>query len=153
MKNPSKKDYIKHRICICLKEKNKKEDFQGKFPHEWKNANVVPVHKKGNKQSLKNYRPISLLPVCSKIFERLVYNEMFTSFTENNLIPPSQSGFRPRDSCVNQGPLFPIYINDLSNDISSNCNLFADDTSLLSVVNNIHASATTLSQDLNAITN
>ena len=65
-------------------------------------ANVVPVHKKGNKQSLENYRPISLLAICSKIFERLIYNEMFTFFTENNLISPNQSGFRPRDSCVNQ---------------------------------------------------
>ena len=43
---------------------------EGKFPHEWKKANVIPVHKKGNKQSLENYRPISLLPICSKIFER-----------------------------------------------------------------------------------
>ena len=75
---------------------------KGKFPHEWKKTNVVPVHKKGNKQSLKNYRPISLLPICSKIFERLIYNEMFTFFTENNLISPNQSGFRPGDSCVNQ---------------------------------------------------
>ena len=51
---------------------------EGKFPHEWKKANVVPVHKKGNKQSLKNYRPISLLTICSKNFEHLLYNEMFT---------------------------------------------------------------------------
>ena len=51
------------------------------------------------------------------------------------------------------GPLlFLIYINDLSNNLSSNCKLFADDTSLFSVVNNIHTSATTLSQGLKAIT-
>ena len=42
---------------------------EGNFPHEWKKANVVPVCKKGNKQSLKNYMPISLFPICSKIFE------------------------------------------------------------------------------------
>ena len=53
---------------------------EGKFPHEWKKANVVSVHKKGNKQSLKNYRPIFLLPICSKIFQRLIYNEMFEQF-------------------------------------------------------------------------
>ena len=75
---------------------------EGKFPHEWKNANVVTVHKKGNKQSLENYRPISLLPICSTIFERLIYNKIFTFFTENNLISPNQSRFRPGDSCVNQ---------------------------------------------------
>ena len=75
---------------------------EGKFPHEWKKANVIPVHRKGKKQSLKNYRPISLLPIISKIFERLIYNKIFNFFAEKNLISPNQSGFRPRDSCVNQ---------------------------------------------------
>ena len=74
----------------------------GKFPSDWKKAHVAPVHKKRDKQCLKNYRPISLLPICSKIFERLIYNELFTFFTDNNLISPNQSGFRPGDSCVNQ---------------------------------------------------
>ena len=74
---------------------------EGKFPHEWKKANV-PVNKKGNNQSLKIYRPISLLPICSKIFEPLIFNEMFAIFTEINMISPNQSGFRPGDSCVNQ---------------------------------------------------
>ena len=78
---------------------------EGKFPHEWKKANVVSVYKKGNKQCLKNYRPISLLPICSKIFERLIYNEMFTFFTENKLISPNQSGLRSRVSYVNQLPI------------------------------------------------
>ena len=45
---------------------------------------------------------MSLLPICSNFIERLIYNEMFTFFTENNLISPNQSGFRPGDSCVNQ---------------------------------------------------
>ena len=46
----------------------------GIYPCEWKKANVVPIHKKGDKQTLKNYRPASLLPICGKIFERLIYN-------------------------------------------------------------------------------
>ena len=41
------------------------------FPDVWKKANVIPVHKKGDKQVLKNYRPVSLLPICGKIFEKL----------------------------------------------------------------------------------
>ena len=51
---------------------------------------------------LKNYRPLSLLPICRKIFERLIYNELFTIFIDNNLIYPNQSGFRPDESCVDQ---------------------------------------------------
>ena len=50
----------------------------------------------------KNYRPISLLPICSKIFERHIYNELFTFLTDNILISPNQSGFRPVNSCLNQ---------------------------------------------------
>ena len=53
---------------------------EGTFSHKWEKANVVPVHEKGNKQSLKNYRPISLLPICSKIFEHLIYNKIFNLF-------------------------------------------------------------------------
>ena len=40
----------------------------GKFPSEWKNVNVCPAHKRSDKQIVKNYRSISLLPVCGKIF-------------------------------------------------------------------------------------
>ena len=74
----------------------------GKFPNEWKMANVVPVHKKSDKQILKNYWPVSLLPICGKVFERLIYNSLFEYFIENDLISPNQSGFKPGDSCTNQ---------------------------------------------------
>ena len=74
----------------------------GIFPSVWKKGNIVPVHKKNHKQRLNNYRPISLLPTCSKIFERLIFNEMFGFFVENDLISQHQSGFKPGDSCINQ---------------------------------------------------
>ena len=41
------------------------------FPNEWKKANIVPIHKKGDKQLIQNYRPLSFLPICGKIFEKL----------------------------------------------------------------------------------
>ena len=51
---------------------------------------------------LKNYRPVSLLPICGKILERLMFNEMFEFFIENKLISSSQFGFKPGDSCISQ---------------------------------------------------
>ena len=49
----------------------------GNFHTGWKKVNAVPVHKKGDKQILKNYRPMSLLPIIGKILERLLYDRMF----------------------------------------------------------------------------
>ena len=77
----------------------------GLFPSNWKKGNIVPIHKKGDKQTLKHYRPICgklLLPICGKIFKRLIFNELFNFFLENDLILPNQSGFKPGDSCINQ---------------------------------------------------
>ena len=74
----------------------------GQFPFDWNKANVVPVFKKGAKQLLKNHCPISLLPITGKIFERLLYNQMFEFFIGNDLISQTQSAFKPGASCVNQ---------------------------------------------------
>ena len=63
---------------------------------------MLPVHKKGDKQILKNYRPISLLPIASKIFERLLYDRLFEFFIAYNFIFKNHSGFRLGDSCINQ---------------------------------------------------
>ena len=73
---------------------------EGKFPEIWKAANVVPVHKKEDKCLVKNYRPISLLPIFAKVFERVIYNSLFNYFLHNKLFTPSQSGFLPGDSCI-----------------------------------------------------
>ena len=74
----------------------------GIFPDQWKKANIVPIHKKGDKQLLKNYRPVSLLPICGKVFERIIFNDLFKYFKENNLLSLHQSGFIPGDLCVQQ---------------------------------------------------
>ena len=66
----------------------------GQFPFEWKKANVVPVFKEGDKHLAKNYRRIFLLPVTGKIFERLLYNQMFEPFVGNDLISQNQSSFK-----------------------------------------------------------
>ena len=68
----------------------------------WKLANVIPIFKKGDKQLIKNYRPISLLPICGKIFEKIIFNNLYNYLNTNNLITKNQSGFPPSDSTTNQ---------------------------------------------------
>ena len=213
----------------------KQTHLTGVFPSELKRGNIVPIHKQSDKQYIKNYRPISLLPSCGKIFERLIFNEMFIYFSANKLISKNQSGFQPGNSCINQllsityeiftsldnglevrsvfldiskafdkvwheglifklkqndisgellhilsdfvssrkqkvalngqnsswtnvhagvpqgsilGPLlFLIYINDLSDNLTSNAKLFSDNTSLFSVVHDVKTSAKELNDD------
>ena len=74
---------------------------QGKFPTEWKKASVVPLHKKRDKQILKDYRPVSSLPICEKIFERFICNNIFEYFIENDFI--SQTNLvLSQTLCINQ---------------------------------------------------
>ena len=56
----------------------------GIFPDNWKRSNIVPVHKKGNEQLIQNYHPVSLLPITSNIFERLIFNSLYNFFDENS---------------------------------------------------------------------
>ena len=208
------------------------------YPDIWKRSNIIPVHKKNDKQLVNNYRPISLLPIFGKIFEKIIFNKIYNFLLEEKLLNPNQSGFRPSDSCINQllaitheifeafdcnpplevrsvfldiskafdkvwhegllyklksmgisgelysllenylsgrlqrvvlngqtstwrpilagvpqgsilGPLlFLIYINDLPDGLKSNAKLFADDTSLFTVVKDKSDSANTLNNDL-----
>ena len=214
---------------------------QGVFPEIWRCANVVPVHKKNEKNVKSNYRPISLLPIFGKMFEKLVYDSLYSHLVFCNLLNPNQSGFRPGDSTVNQlisithtifkafdcnpsldvrsvyldiskafdrvwhdgliyklkrcgvsgkllsliqsflkdrkqrtvlngkcsnwgdisagvpqgsilGPLFfLVYINDLTADLKCNVKLFADDTSLFTVVREANEAASDMNHDLQLI--
>ena len=214
---------------------------QGVFPGIWKCANVVPVHKKNEKNLKSNYRPISLLPIFGKMLEKLMYDSLYSHLDSCDLLNPNQSGFRPGDSTVNQlisithtifkafdcnppldvrsvyldiskafdrvwhdgliyklkrcgvsgqllsvlqsflkdrkqrtvlngqcsnwgdilagvpqgsilGPLlFLVYINDLTADLKCNVKLFADDTSLFTVVQQPYTAAEDLNHDLELI--
>ena len=75
---------------------------QSTFPDISKKSNICPIHKKCEKQVINRYRPISLLPICGKIFERSLLNSFFKYLAEHNLLWAYQSGFQANDSCVNQ---------------------------------------------------
>ena len=74
----------------------------GTFPEIWKKGNVIPVHKRDSRQLKKNCRPISLLPICGKILEKIIFDVIYKHLTDNDLLTPNQSGFRPEDSTINQ---------------------------------------------------
>ena len=63
----------------------------GNYPKSWKCGNIVPVHKKEEKNLVKNYRPISLLPIFGKVFEKILYNNLFCYLKENDLIHLSRN--------------------------------------------------------------
>lgn len=69
-----------------------------KFPSLWKDAKVVPLFKKGDKQNPSNYRPVSVLPTLSKILEKAVHSQLYSYLTENDLLSPKQFGFRRKAS-------------------------------------------------------
>ena len=67
----------------------------GLFPNMWKYPHVIPFHKSGDKDDVSNYRPISLLPIISKILEKVVANQLTFFLESNGLLANSQHGFRP----------------------------------------------------------
>lgn len=68
------------------------------FPDCLKIAKVIPIFKKGDNKHFSNYRPISILPSLSKIFEKVIYNQLYDHFTKNNLFFDNQYGFRAQHS-------------------------------------------------------
>ena len=58
--------------------------------------------KKEDKQLVKNYRPISLIPICGKLFQKIIFTSLYSYLNNNSLITHDQSGFRPGDSTTNQ---------------------------------------------------
>ena len=84
---------------ILLFENSIKSSY---YPDIWKKSNIIPVHKKNDKKLVNNYRPISLLPIFGKIFEKIIFNRIYNFLSEENLLNNNQSDFHPSDSCVNQ---------------------------------------------------
>lgn len=81
---------------------------EGNFPHVWKQAHIVPLHKKGSKSHIENYRPISILNVLSKCLEKIIYESIYPTIAQS--IPEQQHGFiKGRSTTSNLG----VFVSDV----------------------------------------
>ena len=94
-----KKQLIKWLHCSPLFFQSSLNQSKG-----WKSANITPIYKKGNRTGLglANYRPISLMSVCSKILEHIIYSFISTHLSNHNILSANQHGFRTGQSCDTQ---------------------------------------------------
>ena len=75
---------------------------QGELPDDWKQANVAPIFKKGDRSIAANYRPISLTSVCSKILEHIIHSQIMRHLDIHQILSDQQHGFRKKWSCESQ---------------------------------------------------
>ena len=147
------------------------------FPDDCKIAKLKPLYKKEAKTKPKNYRPISLLPLLSKIIERIIHNQTQEFLDKNNILYKYQSGFRKHhstDTCLSYltdkvkigpgklsygvpqgsilGPLlFLLYVNDMPQAVNSELLLYADDTCLIYMGKNIQKIEEQLNSDFTSL--
>ncbi len=74
--------------------------YTGIYIDEWKRARVIPIYKYEDRRKCENYRPISILPIVSKVFEREVFRQLYAYLSNNSLLSKFQSGFQPKHSTL-----------------------------------------------------
>ena len=89
----------------------------GEIPDIWKVAKVTPLPKAGNSKDVCNLRPVSILPLPSKIIEKIVHNRIYNHCNDNKLLEERQGGFRPNHSTISTTSYF---INDLYSAMNNN---------------------------------
>ena len=68
------------------------------FPQSLNRTKILPIFKSKDKLNIENYRPITILPVNSKVYEKVFYSWLYDYFSSNNILSSSQFGFRSRAS-------------------------------------------------------
>ena len=87
----------------------------GKVPNDWKQANVVPIFKKGDRSLPENYRPVSLTSITCKILEHIVHTSIMDHFDTHRILTDTQHGFRKQRSCETQ---LLVTIHDIANNLA-----------------------------------
>ena len=88
----------------------------GILPEDWLSANISPIFKKGDRATAANYRPVSLTPICCKLFEHILHSNIMRHFSEHQILTDRQHGFRANHSCESQ---LVLTVNDLAKSIDA----------------------------------
>ena len=88
----------------------------GELPSDWRNANVSPIFKKGDRHTASNYRPVSLTCVCCKLLEHIICRHILNHLEKYNILTELQHGFRSGHSCESQ---LIITMNDIMKNFDS----------------------------------
>jgi len=105
------------------------------YPDDLNIAQIIPIHKSGSKECCSNYRPISILPEINKVFEKLLYSRLYCYVETNELLSPSQYGFREGTStelAINE--VYKYYLHNLDQGLAT-CSIFLDLSKAFDTVN------------------
>ena len=105
------------------------------IPPTWKYAKVTPLPKAGNGQSVSNYRPISLLPLLSKLIEKIVHRRVYDHLLEYDLLDKRQGGFRPGHSTVKTCTYFTEDLYHANNNKETTIAVYIDAMKAFDTVN------------------
>ena len=100
--------------------------LSGVFPDELKIAKVIPLYKSGSSNLMSNYRPISILPKLSKIFEKLIHSRIYQFLEENEVIYNCQFGFRQSHSTIHALQTAITSVVSSLNDSCQSMGIFVD---------------------------
>ena len=93
---------LSNNLAPCLTLLFRASLHQSALPVDWKTALVTPLFKKGNRSDPSNYRPISLISVCCKVLEHIIYSNIMSHLESYNVLSNSQFGFRAKRSAEQQ---------------------------------------------------
>ena len=83
----------------------------GIIPSDWREANISPIFKKGDRSVPSNYRPVSITSICCKLIEHIIFSNIMDHYNQHHILTEAQHGFRPGRSCETLHGIKPVRLN------------------------------------------